>query len=41
MSESVNLKGCIVTIDIEKSFDSLSHSFLFSCLENMDMETTS
>ena len=31
MSESLNLKGCNVTIDIEKAFDSLSHSF-FTCL---------
>ena len=31
MSESLNLKGYIVTVDIEKAFDSLSHSF-FTCL---------
>ena len=33
MSESLNLKGYIVTVDIKKSFDSLSHSFLLSCLK--------
>ena len=33
MSESVNLKGYIVTVDIEKAFDSLSHSFLLVCLK--------
>ena len=26
MSESLNLKGYVVTVDIEKVFDSLSHS---------------
>ena len=31
MNESLNLKGYIVTVDIEKAFDSLSHSF-FTCL---------
>ena len=31
MSESLNLKGYIVTVDIEKAFDSLSHSFLLVC----------
>ena len=32
MSESLNLKGYIVTVDIEKAFVSLSHSFLLVCL---------
>ena len=32
MIESLNLKGYIVTINIEKVFDSLSHSFLLACL---------
>ena len=31
ISESLNLKGYIVTVDTEKTFDSLSHSF-FTCL---------
>ena len=31
MSESLNLKGYILTVDIEKAFDSLSHSFLLVC----------
>ena len=35
MSESFNLKGYIVTIDYEKEFDSLSHSFLLACLIDM------
>ena len=37
MSESLNLKGYIVTVDIEKAFNSLSHSFLLACLKNMEM----
>ena len=41
MSESLNLKGYIVTVGIEKNFDSLSHSFLLICLINMDKEMTS
>ena len=28
-----NLRGYIVTVDIEKAFDSLSHSFWLACLE--------
>ena len=32
-SESLNLKGYIVTVDIEKAFVSLSHSFLLACLK--------
>ena len=31
MSESLNLKGYIVTVYIKKAFDSLSHSFLLVC----------
>ena len=38
MSESLNLKGYIVTVDIEKAFNSLNNSFFFACLKNMDME---
>ena len=33
MSESLNLKGYIVTVDVEKAFDSLSHSSLLVCLK--------
>ena len=33
MSESLNLKGYIVIVDIEKAFASLSHSFLLVCLK--------
>ena len=33
MSESLNLKGYIVTVDIGKAFGSLSHSFLLACLK--------
>ena len=33
MNESLNLKDYIVSADIEKSFDSLSHSFLLACLK--------
>ena len=31
MSESLNLKVYIVTVDIKKAFDSLSHSILLAC----------
>ena len=40
MSESLNLKGYIVTVDIEKSFDSLSHSFLLACLKKYGYKMT-
>ena len=33
MSESLNLKGYTVTVDVQKAFDSLSHSFLLACLK--------
>ena len=33
MRESLNLKGYIVTVDIEKAFNSLSNSFLLACLK--------
>ena len=33
MSESLNLKGYIVTVDTENAFDSLRHSFLLGCLK--------
>ena len=33
MSESLNLKGYIPTVDIEKAIDSSSHSFLLACLK--------
>ena len=33
MCESLNLKGYIATLDTEKAFDSLSHSFLLACLK--------
>ena len=40
ISESLSLKGCIVTIDIEKEFDSLIHLFYLLVSKNMDMEKT-
>ena len=33
MNGSLNLKGYFVTVDIEKAFDSLGHSFLLVCLK--------
>ena len=33
ISNVFNLRGYIVTADIEKTFDSLSHSFLLTCLK--------
>ena len=33
ISNVFNLRGYVVTIDIEKVFDSLSHSFLLACLK--------
>ena len=38
MSESLNLKGYTVTVDIEKAFDSLLHSFLLACLKKYGYE---
>ena len=37
MSESLDLKGFIVSVDIEKAFDSLSHSFLLVCIKKVDI----
>ena len=34
MSESLNLKGYTVTLDIEEALDSLCHSFVLVCLKN-------
>ena len=36
ISESLNFKGFIVTLDIEKISDSLSHSFLLACLRKYE-----
>ena len=33
ISNIFNLGGYIVTVDIQKAFDSLSHSFLLACLK--------
>ena len=33
MSESLNLKRFIVSVDTEKAFDLLSHSFLAECFK--------
>ena len=38
MSESLNLKGYTATVDVEKAFDSLIHSFLLACLKNYGYE---
>ena len=41
MSENPNLKGYIVTVSIEKAFDSLNYfSFYLLVLKNLDMEMT-
>ena len=37
ISNVFNLRGYIVTVDIEKAFDFLSHSFLLACLKNLDL----
>ena len=37
MSESLNLKGSIVSVDTEKAFDSLSNSFLLVCIKKADI----
>ena len=34
-SNVFNLRGCIVTIDIEKALDSLNYSFLLACLKKI------
>ena len=33
ISNVLNLRGYILTVKIEKAFDSLSHSFLLACLK--------
>ena len=38
MSESLDLKGYAVTVDIEKAFDSLIHSFLLAYLKKYGYE---
>ena len=38
MNESLDLKGYIVTVHIEKAFDSLSHSFLLACFKKYGYE---
>ena len=35
MSEVLNKKGFLVTIDIEKAFDSVNHYFLIAVLEKI------
>ena len=33
LSKSFNIPGFILTIDLEKAFDSVDHTFLYACLE--------
>ena len=33
ITDTLNLRGYLVTIDIEKNFDSLNHSFLMAVLK--------
>ena len=37
-NERLDLKGYIVTVDLEKAFDSLSHSFLLACFKKYGYE---
>ena len=34
VSDLLKLKGLLLTVDIEKSFDSVNHNFLLKVLEN-------
>ena len=36
ISEGLNLKGYILTVDVEKAFNSLSHSLLVICLKKYE-----
>ena len=36
-----NIPGYLLTIDIEKAFDSVDHTFLCSTLKNLDLATIS
>ena len=40
VAKKMKVKGYLVTIDIEKAFDSLSHTFLISVLEKCGFEKT-
>ena len=37
VTNNSNIKSYLVTMDIEKAFDSLDHSFLISVLKNLDL----
>ena len=39
MSEVLNKEGFLVTIDIEKAFDSVNHNFLIAILEKIGFGT--
>ena len=39
MKEYLNKEGFLVTVDIEKAFDSVNHFSLTAILENMDFGT--
>ena len=36
ITDILNLKGYVITTDVEKAFDSLNHSFLMSVLKKID-----
>ena len=37
-TKKIKVKGYIVTMDIEKAFDSLNHTFLISALKNFNLK---
>ena len=39
ITNSLNIKGLLMTVDIEKAFDSINHSFLMCVLKKMDFTT--
>ena len=39
MSDKLNIKGYLVTVDIEKAFDSLDHDFIIATLKKFSFKS--
>ena len=40
VSKTLNIDGYIMTVDIEKAFDSVDHTFLYSCLKSFGFDVS-